>query len=55
MVEKNAKLAIQKKKLKKWESLFKSLNRFSGDFMSERIQPKEQMGNVAMNLQNKEP
>ena len=55
MVEKNAKLAIRKKKLKTWDSLFKSLDKFSGDFINERIQPKEQIRNITMDMQKKKP
>lgn len=55
MVEKNTNPAIRKRKLKTWESLFKSLDKFSDDCMNERIQPKEQMRNVTMNIQNKKP
>jgi hypothetical protein len=55
MVEKNTNPAIRKRKLKIWDSLFKSLDKFSGDFMNERIQPKGQIRNVTMDLQKNKP
>lgn len=51
MVEKNTNPAIRKRKLKTWESLFKSLDKFSDDFMNEKIQPKEQIRNISMDMQ----
>jgi|APFre7841882630_1041343.scaffolds.fasta_scaffold07978_3 hypothetical protein len=55
MVDKKVKLAIRKKKLKTWDSLLKSLDKFSDDFMNERIQPKEQIRNTTMYMQKKKP
>ncbi|MFA6053731.1 MAG: hypothetical protein WC769_00005 [Thermodesulfovibrionales bacterium] len=53
MVEKNTNPAIRKRKLKTWDSLFKSLDKFSGDFMNERIQPEEQIRNTTVDMQKK--
>ena len=55
MVDKKVKLAMRKKKLKTWDSLLKSPDKFSDDFMNERMQPKEQIRNTNKDIQKKKP